>query len=407
MLRHQGYTFRLRALTDTQVEMMRRQDGQARWVWNNFLALDLESRAAKRKILGFAAQCQILASVRQSETYGWLAEGSAPSQQTVLRHLQTAWSRFFKGEGQDSGFSWSGRQHCQLDQANSRIKLPKLGWVRYRNSRKVHGEVINATLRRSGAGWDMSIGTERDVPEPKRRSLNKRVGLDLGIAVHTATSEGQLRAGPNALEASVARLRLAQRRLARRQKGSQRRYKQVCKVARLHQRIGNVRKDHLHKLTTELAKNHGLVCVEDLKVSNMSRSAKGTLAQPGRNVRAKSGLNRRILDQGWGEMRRQLAYKLGWNGGMLKAVPAAYTSRRCSACQHVDKGSRISQSAFCCTACGHAQNADVNAAKNILAIGYAMATAAGSSAQNAQGGIGQRAPDELRTNPKIKGIPVL
>ncbi len=136
------------------------------------------------------------------------------------------------------------------------------------------------------------------------------------------------------------------------------------------------------------------MCVEILLVANMSRSAKGTVDQPGRNVRAKAGLNRSILDQGWGEMRRQLAYKLGWNGGTLVAVPPANTSRRCSSCQHTDKTSRVSQSMFICTACGHEMNADTNAAKNILALGYAQARAAGPVAVKARGGIGQKAPAE-------------
>ena len=109
--------------------------------------------------------------------------------------------------------------------------------------------------------------------------------------------------------------------------------------------------------------------VEDLRVANMSPSAKGTVDEPGRNVRAKAALNRRILDQGWGEMRRQLAYKLEWNGGTLTAVPPANTSRRCSASQHTDKASGRSQAMFVCTACGHEMNADINAAKNILAVG--------------------------------------
>ena len=415
MLRHQGYSFRLRDLDDAQARALAEMDGQTRWLWNLYLRADLNRRGRGQAPASYGERAAVLTRLRSRADLAWLAEGSAPAQQTVLRNLGEAWSRFFRGlgrppvfkrKGKDSGFRWSGRQHAELDQMNSRMKLPKLGWVRYRNSRRVEGEVINVAIRRVGGKWQMSVGTEREVAEPTRRGLQRRVGLDLGIACHTATSDGCMFAGPNALIAEAAKLRRAQRKLARRKKGSNRRLQQVYRVARLHERIGAVRKDHLHKLTTAIAKSHGLVVVEDLRVANMSRSAKGTIDQPGRNVRAKAALNRRILDQGWGEMRRQLAYKLGWNGGALIAVPPANTSRRCSACQHTDKASRPSQSMFVCTACGHEMNADTNAAKNILAMGYAMARAAGRSADNAQGRIGRKPPGELRTLPRTKGIPV-
>lgn len=422
MLRHQGHTFRLRALSPEQDSFLRQQDGQSRWVYNSFLALDLDAMARGCKMLGFAAKCRLLTAARQSREFSWLAGGSAPAQQAALQNLQDAWSRsfkknkesqknlkkpVFKKKGRHSGINWSGRQHIELDQANSRIKLPKLGWVRYRNSRRIEGDIINATIRRCGKSWDISLGTEREVKSPKRKNFNQRVGVDLGIAVHAALSTGEMKQGVNALRAQQSKLARAQRKLARRRKGSHRRYLVKLEIGRIHRKAAYVRKDHLHKLTTYLAKNHGLVCVEDLQVANMSRSAKGTIDKPGKCVSAKSGLNRSILDQGWGEMRRQLAYKLGWNGGALQAVPPQNTSRRCSACQHVDKASRMSQALFRCTQCGGELNADTNAAKNILAIGYAMATAAGTSAKNAQGGIGQWAPDELRTCPITKGIPVL
>jgi putative transposase len=418
----QGYKFRVRGLSDEQHDFLCQQDGQSRWVWNSFLALDLDEWEAGRKRLSFAKQCQILTAVRGSNQYEWLSEGSRPAQAQALRNLQTAWARYFyllkiqpklakkpvyKKKGQHSGINWSGRQHVEIDQANSRLKLPKLGWVRYRNSRHIEGDIINVTVRRCGKHWIVSLGTEREVDAPKRKTFDQRVGVDLGIAVHAALSTGEMLPGVNALRAQQSKLARVQRKLARQQLKSNRRYQTKLKIGQIHRRAANVRKDHLHKLTTTLAKNHGLVCVEDLRVANMSKSAKGTVENPGKGVSAKSGLNRSILDQGWGEMRRQLAYKLGWNGGTLQAVPPQNTSRRCSACQHVDKASRVSQALFRCTQCFGELNADTNAAKNILAIGYAMATAAGSSAENAQGGIGQQAPYELRTCPKTKGIPRL
>ncbi|MBW9536897.1 IS200/IS605 family element transposase accessory protein TnpB, partial [Escherichia coli] len=132
------------------------------------------------------------------------------------------------------------------------------------------------------------------------------------------------------------------------------------------------RRDYLHKVTTTVSKNHAMIVIEDLKVSNMSKSAAGTVSLPGRNVRAKSGLNRSILDQGWYEIRRQLEYKQLWSGGQVLAVPPAYTSQRCAYCGHTAKENRLSQSKFRCQVCGYTANADVNGARNILAAGHAV-----------------------------------
>jgi putative transposase len=120
-----------------------------------------------------------------------------------------------------------------------------------------------------------------------------------------------------------------------------------------------------------------MIVIEDLKVSSMSKSAKGTAEQHGRNVKAKSGLNRSILDHGWYEMRRQLEYKQLWRGGQVLAIPPAYTSQRCASCGHTAKENRISQSRFECLACGYTENADINGARNILAAGHAVLACGG------------------------------
>lgn len=137
----------------------------------------------------------------------------------------------------------------------------------------------------------------------------------------------------------------------------------------MHARIANIRLDWLHKRTTDIAKNHGVVVLEDLRVQDMSKSARGTVKTPGRNVRQKAGLNRSILDQGWHAFKVMLDYKLRARGGQLILVPAAYTSQTCSACGTVDKRSRKDQARFACAHCGRAENADINASKNILRQG--------------------------------------
>lgn len=424
MIIHQGYRFRLCGLSAEQRIAIASEAGKCRWLYNQFVEFELARYEADKRLPGYAWRCRALAIVRNTPEYAWLAEGSSPAQQRTLRNLGDAWSRFwddrklpeserrgvqpptFKKKGEHDGCGWSGQQHIQLDQANNRVRLPKIGWVRYRNSRRVLGTVVNATLRRVGRKWEVSIGTEREVADPAPRRHVAPVGLDMGIAHLATTSGGKHLAGPRALKAAAKKLAKAERIKARRKKGSKQRQRQAWKVGKLHRRVANVRRDRTHKLTTELAKNHGLVAVEALRVASMSRSAKGTVEAPGVNVRAKSGLNREILDQGWGEMRRQLAYKLGWTGGVLVAVDPRNTSRRCSACGHTSRDNRTSQASFACVACGHTMNADVNAAKNILAAGMA-ATAVGVDRKERRGRRRYRSAIEPCKPAFTAGIPVL
>ena len=185
-------------------------------------------------------------------------------------------------------------------------------------------------------------------------------------------SDGTVLEPVNSFQKNQKKLARLQRQLSRKVKFSHNWQKQKRKIQRLHSRIANIRRDYLHKVTTTVSKNHAMIVIEDLKVSNMSKSAAGTVSQPGRNVRAKSGLNRSILDQGWYEMRRQLEYKQLWRGGQVLAVPPAYTSQRCACCGHTAKENRLSQSKFRCQICGYTANADVNGARNILAAGHAV-----------------------------------
>ncbi len=298
--------------------------------------------------------------------------------QQSLKDLERAYKNFFqkraafprfKKRGQNDAFRYP--QGVKLDQENSRIFLPKLGWMRYRNSRQVTGVVKNVTVSQSCGKWYISIQTESEVSTPVHPSASM-VGLDAGVAKLATLSDGTVFEPVNSFQKNQKKLARLQRQLSRKVKFSNNWQKQERKIQRLHSRIANIRRDYLHKVTTTVSKNHAMIVIEDLKVSNMSKSAAGTVSQPGRNVRAKSGLNRTILDQGWYEMRRQLEYKQLWRGGQVLAVPPAYTSQRCACCGHTAKENRLSQSKFRCQACGYTANADVNGARNILAAGHAV-----------------------------------
>jgi putative transposase len=153
--------------------------------------------------------------------------------------------------------------------------------------------------------------------------------------------------------------------------------KAKAKVQRLHARIGNVRRDYLHKATTTISQNHAIVYLEDLQVRSMSKSAAGGIEHVGRNVVAKRGLNKSILDQGWGEFRRHLEYKLSWAGGTLIAVPPHHTSTTCPRCKHISPENRKTQARLRCVACDYTDHADVVAAINIKERGQRLLACGG------------------------------
>lgn len=251
--------------------------------------------------------------------------------------------------------------------------MPKLGRIRFYKSREIIGNLKNCSVSRDGGFWYISFQVENKLDRIKilQNSCNitSSLGLDLGIKHFAVTSNGDYIASLNAYKSLEIELKKAQRKLARKKRHSINYKKQAVKIGKIHFKIANSRKDFLHKESTKLSKNHATIIVENLKVKNMSKSAKGSIDKKGRNVKAKSGLNKSILDQGWSEFKRQLGYKLNWNGGILAEVDPKYTSQKCSNCEHIDAKNRQTQEKFECTKCSYHSNADVNAAKNILAAG--------------------------------------
>ncbi len=359
---------------------MRRFAGTCRFVFNQGLALQKERYERGEKKLGYAGLCKMLTEWRHSKKTPWLKGGPVHPQQQTLKDLERAYSNFFakradlprfKRKGQGDSFRYPDPKQIKLDAANSRIFLPKLGWLRYRNSRDVPGELRNVTVSSCAGKWFVSIQTERTVEHPVHPA-SAMVGIDVGIAQFATLSDGTMLPSVNSYRRHQDRLAFLQRRMDRKKKFSRNWVKAKTRVQQLHHKIANVRRDHLHKATSAISQNHAIVVIEDLKVRNMSASVAGTQSAPGRNVRAKAGLNRSILDQGWFEFRRQLEYKQGWMGGWAIAVPAQNTSRTCSCCGHVAAENRLTQAKFECVSCGHCENADVNAARNILAAGHAV-----------------------------------
>lgn len=391
MNRMQAFRYRLRP-TGEQERRMRRFAGACRYIYNRALAEQKVRYAEGEKKLGYAGLCKQLTAWRGAEDTAWLADAPVHPLQQALRDLERAYTNFIEGRASFPEFKKKGRcrasfrypdpKQIKLDRENGRVFLPKLGWLRYHNSRTVLGEVRNVTVSERAGHWWVSIQTERVVEAPAHPSTTA-VGIDVGVARFATLSDGSFIVPLDSFRRHERRLARAQRALARKQKGSSNYRKAKAKVARVHARIADARNDFLHKASAAISKDHAVVCIEDLNVRGMSASAAGTPEQPGRRVRQKSGLNKAILDQGWGEFRRQLGYKLAWRGGRLIAVPPQNTSRTCPACKHVAAESRRTQAEFCCVACGYSNHADLVGALNVLEAAGHAASACGGTAEGA------------------------
>lgn len=388
MQRLQAYKYELMP-NDEQERAMRRFAGSCRFVFNKALALQKENHEAGNKFIGYVAMAKYLTNWRNGDETPWLKDAPCHPLQHALKDLEKAYKNFFarraefprfKRKGSGAAFRYPDPKQIKLDQANSRVFLPKLGWLRYRNSRGALGEVRNVTVSQSGAKGFVSVQTQREI-EQALPTATTAIGIDVGIARFATMSDSSYLVPLNSFKKHQRRLARYQRRMSRKVRFSNNWKKAKARVQKVHTSIANARKDFLHKATTTISQNHALVCIEDLRVRNMSRSSKGSSERHGRMVRQKCGLNRAILDQGWGEFRRQLEYKVAWNGGMLLAVPPHYTSQTCPCCGHASKDNRQTQAEFLCVDCSYAKHADVVGAINVLERGYRL-LACGESVQS-------------------------
>ncbi|SIO67545.1 putative transposase [Burkholderia sp. GAS332] len=378
MQRLQAFKFELMP-TGEQARKMRQFAGACRFVYNKALALQRENREAGGKFIGYVGMAKHLTAWRNSTETPWLKDAPVHTSQCALKDLDRAFVNFFekrtafprfKRKGMRDSFRYPDAKQIRLDRENGRICLPKLGYIRCRNSRTVPGEARSATVSLRAGKWYVSILTKREVEQPVPHG--PAVGIDVGVARFATLSDGAFIAPLASFRKHEQRLGKYQRRMARKVKGSSNWKKAKARVQRIHARIANARNDFLHKASNTISKNHAMIAVEDLQVRNMSGSAKGSAETPGRNVRAKSGLNKSILDQGWFEFRRQLEYKTAWRGGFFVAVPPQNTSRTCPCCSHISADNRRTQALFACIRCGHEANADHVGAINVLERGQRL-----------------------------------
>ena len=375
------HSFRLTPTSD-QESILLRHCAHARFVWNLCVEQESHWHRGRRPAPGYLEKCRQLTAARAE--HAWLREGSQLVQQQAIRDHAQAMNGYFmrthgrptwRKAGRNEGFrivAVGTNDVRRLNRNTGAVRMPKVGWVRFRWSRVLPSGVKSYRVSRDPAGrWHVAFAT---VPDPVPAPGNGRVvGVDRGVKVSAALSTGELLHVPGLQPTQQRRLVLLQRRLARCQRGSNRRRRVKNAIAKLKARDADRRKDWAHKVSTDLARRFDVIRIEDLNIRAMTRSGKGTADAPGRKVRAKAGLNRSILHSGWGLLVYDLDYKAS---GRIERVITAYTSQRCSACGHVDAKSRESQAVFACTACGYTLNADVNAAKNIAA-GHAVTARGG------------------------------
>ncbi|NRA83590.1 MAG: IS200/IS605 family element transposase accessory protein TnpB, partial [Gammaproteobacteria bacterium] len=250
----------------------------------------------------------------------------------------------------------------------SRVFLPKIGWVNFRKSREILGKAKNVTVSKKGQHWFVSVQVEQEVDAPKHGS-SSIVGGDLGVKRFLTLSDNTV-INPIDTDKQTARIKELQRKLAKKVKFSNNWKKAKEKITQLHSKISNIRHDRLHKISTSLSKSHAIIVLEDLKIKNMTKSSKGNTEVHGKMVKQKSGLNRVILNQGWGMFKDMLKYKQGWRGGDGLFVDPKYTCQTCPDCSHKSKDNRLTQAHFECVSCGYTNNADLVGALNVLARGH-------------------------------------
>lgn len=365
-----GFRFKLVPSQEQEVTF-RQTAGVCRLIYN--LAWEQRRIWGREHRLGFVSQSRELTEMRAQ--YDWVAAVPQSCQEQALRDLDKAFVNFFTGRAKfptprrkdvDDSFCFRGRE-IKVRRINAKwsaVRLPKIGWVKFRDTRPMRGDIRTVTISPGPIGWHVSFGCAIEHEAPA--NICPAVGIDRGIANTIMLSTGEALSVPLSLEAIDRRHRVAQHILARRKKGSNRRRRQLRRIAKLSARRARIRSDWHHRAGRSIADRFGTVVMEELKIRNMTASARGTIEEPGSKVAQKSGLNRSILNQGWGSFATILGYKLEERGGTLVLVDPKYTSQSCSDCGTVDRESRESQAVFACRHCGFRAHADQNAAINIL-----------------------------------------
>ncbi|MFI2856854.1 IS200/IS605 family element RNA-guided endonuclease TnpB [Paenibacillus sp. JSM ZJ436] len=359
---HKAHKFRIYPNQEQQT-IINKTIGCCRYVFNHYLAKRKDFYRTENKTMNYNACSADLTKLKKDLL--WLKEAESTALQSSLKDLDDAYSRFFRKQNQFPKFkskrksSQSYTSKMNIAIVDNKLKLPKLGLVKFAKSKEVNGKIISATVRRNPSGkYFVSILTETEAK--KLPYIGNHIGLDLGTKYFAISSDGEFFENPKYLRKYEKQLIKVQRSLSRKQEKAKKENKKLndcfnyqrnkAELARLHERITNCRNDYLQKLSTKLIRENQTISIEDLQVSNMIKN---------------HNLAKSIADASWARFRTMLEYKANWYGRIIIAVDPKYTSQTCNSCGYVAKENRPNQATFKCVGCGHEDNADINAAKNI------------------------------------------
>jgi putative transposase len=357
-----------------QRELIGRTFGCCRWVYNKVLAMRQDEYSQTGKSKHINSYITQIPAWKKTDA-PWLAEVDSMALQQSLRDLDKAYKNFFRAPSK-VGFpkfksKHAGRRSYRTNMAcvpdPRHVKLPKLGLVKARVSRRIEGRVLSATVKQVPSGRYFVCLCCTDCPEPEAApSAIAVLGIDAGVHDLMARSDDVKVANPKALAKGERKLAREQRRLSRKKKGSKRRARQRVRVARIHEKIANQRKDAIHKATTSAVRESQAIAVEDLNVKGMEKNRR---------------LARAVADASMSEMIRQLQYKCAWYGRAFVKVSRWYpSSKMCSCCGHVLEELPLSVRAWTCPVCGASHDRDLNAAVNIAREGARLLNEADGTA---------------------------
>lgn len=384
MIMHKAFRFRLR-MDAAQEGLALQTAGCRRLVYN--LCLEQRSTWGQKHRISSFDQINELPALKAA--FPFLKEVPSHCLQQAVRDLQIAYDNFFSGRAGYPTFKKRNDEPSfrfpdaeQFTISDKWIWLPKFGFVEWERHRNIVGKPKNVTIVREGNWWYASIAceVEEDLPEPGSAGFGEYLGIDLGISEPVMLSTGESMQIARTPEREKKRERQLRKKLSRQRQGSKNHDKTVRRLRALKAGQKRRRLDNAHKVSARVAREHSHVAMEDLRLLNMTSSAKGTAENPGKNVAQKAGLNRALLDLAHGKLRVLVQRKVERAGGTFVPVDPRNTSRRCNPCGFVSKNSRKSQAEFKCVSCGHVTNADYNASLNICEVAF------GHQANNSTGG---------------------